>query len=102
MQAIEQKKLTGQMIPSVAYKNNEDEINSEVQGNEINLDVRMTKTRGTSLVAKILEVDSQHTGKKKGVFSEDSIILAVSIQTDMFVVSFIRLFDLLPLARFEF
>jgi len=36
------------------------------------------------------------------VFSEDSIILAVSIQTDMFVVSFIRLFDLLPLARFEF
>lgn len=61
---MERKKSSGEGFNSPTNTNPDllvndaDDLASEKQGNEITLDVRMTKMRGTSLIAKILTVEA--------------------------------------------
>lgn len=91
---------------SVLFDSELDERISFIQGSEINLDLRMFKIRGTSLIAKIVTIEPPETKRNfkqyKGVDSEDNIILTLQCQTDMFIVTITRLVDLSPLARLEY
>lgn len=83
-----------------------DERNSELQGTEVNLDLRVLKVRGTSIIAKVLTIVPNEITRsakiQKGLNSEDNIILTVQVRNECFVVSITRLVDLKPIARVEF
>ena len=61
----------------VYFDNEDDDRDTEMNGTEINIDIRMQSVRGTNLLAKIINIRPKKSKQRvtNGVETEESIIV---------------------------